>query len=249
MSRGTRIPSAGRSPSLSLGTEGKGLSLREFFYGMGETEERMRWLPSLPGNGTAGFSIDDYREIRAICGRLGSSSTKAELARAIASEVRRYAVFDLQVICGRLHHEIDLLPSPYREAVRPFFIEQLFGTHHHLLLVARGSGLARFEEPLADPGLFREYLAMVAEACFCREIQSDYIPDFNSPFQGLFYYLMAAFSMFVLGRPGHPPGMPFPGGFRVEDRDGTYYCPVRDKEREVKHSICNFCPAQQDEVR
>lgn len=209
----------------------------------------MTLLPSVSRNGRAGFSIDDYREIREICERLGTSSTRAALARTIACEVGRYSVFDLQVICGRLHHEVDRLPSPYREAVRPFFIEQLFGAHHQLLLAAREGGFTRMEEPLADPGLFREYLEMIGEACFCREIQSDYIPDFNSPFQGLFYYLIAAFSMFVLGRPGHPPGMPFPGGFRVEDRSGTFYCPVRDKEREVKHSICNFCPALQSEER
>jgi uncharacterized protein (UPF0305 family) len=53
--------------------------------------------------------------------------------------------------------------------------------------------------------------------------------------------------MFVLDEPGHPVGMPFPGGFRVEQRGRDYYCLIRDKEKEVFSSICNFCPAKQTE--
>ena len=206
-------------------------------------------LPTVPGNGPAGYTLDDYTAIQSSCARLLSSATKGELARNIAFEIERYSVFDLQVICGRLHHEVERLPSPYREAVRPFFIEQLFGTHHHLLLMFRCGAFNTLREPLTDSALFSEYLRMIPGACFCGEIHSDYIPEFNSPYQGLFYYLMAAFTMFVLDKPGHPVGMPFPGGFRVEDRGGVYYCPVRDKEKEVSHSICNFCPAKQSEMQ
>jgi uncharacterized protein (UPF0305 family) len=209
----------------------------------------MALLPDVPGNGPADCLIDDYTAIRTICTRLAASATKSELARTIASEVEKYSVFDLQVICGRLHHEVERLPSPYREAVRPFFIEQQFGTHHRLLLMVRSGSFDSLHAPLTDTALFSEYLQMVPDACFCREIQSDYIPEFNTPYQGLFYFLMAAFLMFVLDQPGHPVGMPFPGGFRVEDRGGDFYCPVRDKEKEVTHSICNFCPAKQSEIR
>jgi uncharacterized protein (UPF0305 family) len=63
----------------------------------------------------------------------------------------------------------------------------------------------------------------------------------------LFYYLISAFTMFVLDKPGHPVGMPFPGGFTVEQRGSDFYCLIRDKEKEVFYSICNFCPAKQTE--
>jgi uncharacterized protein (UPF0305 family) len=208
----------------------------------------MALLPTAPGNGSAGYSIDDYGAIQSACTRLMASTTKGELARIIAFEVERYSVFDLQVICGRLHHEVERLPSPYREAVRPFFIEQIFGTHHRLLSMFRSGSFNTLSEPLTDRALFSDYLCMVPEACFCRETRSDYIPEFNTPYQGLFYFLMAAFLMFVLDLPGHPVGMPFPGGFRVEDRDRVFYCPVRDKEKEVPYSICNFCPAKQSDI-
>jgi uncharacterized protein (UPF0305 family) len=55
--------------------------------------------------------------------------------------------------------------------------------------------------------------------------------------------------MFVLEEPGHPVGMPFPGGYTIEKRGGEYYCLIRDREKEVLHSICNFCPAKQSEEK
>jgi uncharacterized protein (UPF0305 family) len=40
--------------------------------------------------------------------------------------------------------------------------------------------------------------------------------------------------MFVLEGPGHPVGMPFSGGFEVRHCSGAYFCPIRDKEKDVE---------------
>jgi uncharacterized protein (UPF0305 family) len=53
--------------------------------------------------------------------------------------------------------------------------------------------------------------------------------------------------MFVLDQPGHPIGTPFPGGFTVRQQGDEFYCPIREKEKDIWYSICNFCPAKQDE--
>jgi len=55
--------------------------------------------------------------------------------------------------------------------------------------------------------------------------------------------------MFVLERPGHPVGTPFPGGQKIEEKNGKFICPVRDKHRDVFFSLCNFCPATQSEEK
>lgn len=204
--------------------------------------------PSIPGDTFERYSPDDYAAILAICSRLGQAGTRGELGRMIARTLERYTIFDLQVICGRLHHEVGRLPSPYREAVRPYFIDQVFGPHHQVLLLQRNGVFSSWDSPIRDAALLNEFLRMIPDACFRHETVPQYIPEFNSPYQGLFYYLMAVFSMYVLEEPGHPVGMPFPGGLRVERRGLLYYCPVRDREREVPHSICNFCPAKQSEV-
>jgi uncharacterized protein (UPF0305 family) len=54
--------------------------------------------------------------------------------------------------------------------------------------------------------------------------------------------------MYVEEEPGHPVGMPFPGGFRVEKKDCVYYCPIREKEKDILYSICNLCPCKQADI-
>ena len=58
-------------------------------------------------------------------------------------------------------------------------------------------------------------------------------------------FLLAGFCMIVQQEPGHPAGMRFPCGDRVELIDGVYYCPVREKAGDVDTALCPFCPAQQ----
>jgi uncharacterized protein (UPF0305 family) len=88
---------------------------------------------------------------------------------------------------------------------------------------------------------------MIPAGCFVRDETGERNPYFQNPKNRLFYYLIASFTMFVLDEPGHPVGMPFPGGFTVEQHGRDYYCLIRDKEKEVFWSICNFCPARQSE--
>ncbi len=184
--------------------------------------------------------------ISRIAGRLQTARTKGELLRLLTGEICQYTLFDLQIIGGRLNSEIELLPSPYREAVRPFFRSQLFDRHHQLLAMDRAPAHGHLmNEPLRDRELVAKYWEMVPEGCFAWDDSGERNPYFRNPKNRLFYYLIAAFTMFVLDEPGHPVGMPFPGGFTVEKRSSDYYCLIRDKEKELPYSICNFCPAKQ----
>ena len=190
---------------------------------------------------------EDAAHIRAIAGRLKGAGSRGELGTAIAREVLKYTHFELQVIGGRLNNEIARLPSPYRERIRPFFLDQIFGTHHRLLALNRNGDLDGLTGPVKDPVTLCAFCDMLPTGCFVSDDRSELYPHFVQSRNRLFYYLIAACAMFVLEEPGHPVGMPFPGGFTVEKRGSEYYCLIRDREKEVPHSICNFCPAQQSE--
>jgi uncharacterized protein (UPF0305 family) len=198
-------------------------------------------------DGPAGDDALVSREISSIAGRMGLARTKGELGTILAREVLKYSLFDLQIIGGRLYEETEKLPSPYREAVRPYFREQLFGKHHLLLAMYRSRSLERLEAPIRDTERFEKFCRMLPEGTFAWDDSSERNPYFRNPKNRLFYYLIAAFTMFVLEEPGHPAGMPFPGGFKVEQKGNEYYCLIRDKEKEIFYSICNFCPALQSE--
>jgi Uncharacterized protein conserved in archaea (DUF2115) len=198
----------------------------------------------------AGNGLSDQRAgIQAAAARLQSAGTRGELGTIVASEITAYSLFDLQIIGGRLNSDIEKLPSPYREAIRPYFREQLFGKHHTLLTMYRSGAFDRLSGPVRDRETFLKFCTMLPEGCLFWENTGEQNPYFQNPKNRLFYYLIAAFTMFVLEEPGHPVGMPFPGGFTVEQRGRDYYCLIRDKEKEVFWSICNFCPALQTEER
>ena len=190
---------------------------------------------------------DQGASIRNSVSRLASARTRGELGSVVAGEISRYSLFDLQIIGGRLNSDIEKLPSPYREAIRPYFREQLFGKHHKLISMERSGAFDRLTGPIHDRETFVKFCAMLADGCFVWEDTGERNPYFQNPKNRLFYYLIAAFTMFVLEEPGHPAGMPFPGGFSVEQRGSEYYCLIRDKEKDVSWSICNFCPAHQTE--
>jgi len=201
--------------------------------------------------GTAAEALNDRADsgatIRHTAARLLSARTKGELGIMVAQEIRSYSLSDLQIIGGRLNSDIEKLPSPYREAIRPYFREQIFGKHHKLLSMDRSGALGRMTGPIHDRETFTKFCTMLPEGCFVWEETNERNPYFQNPKNRLFYYLVAAFTMFVLEEPGHPVGMPFPGGFTVEQRGRDYYCLIRDKEKDVSWSICNFCPALQTE--
>jgi uncharacterized protein (UPF0305 family) len=209
----------------------------------------------MPDSGINGHEVasssraeaDGRSTISGIAIRLSSAKTKGELGTIVAGEIVSYSLFDLQIIGGRLNSEIERLPSPYREAIRPYFREQLFGKHHQLLAMDRCGSFRRDASPIRDPEVFGKFCSMIPEGCTAWNDASERNPYFQNPKNRLFYYLIAAFTMFVLDEPGHPVGMPFPGGFSVEQREREYYCLIRDKEKDVFYSICNFCPAIQSE--
>lgn len=174
---------------------------------------------------------------------------RVELADVLAQELARFSIFDLQIISGYLEREIVVLPSPYREQIRPYFIEQHFTRYSRIMALQNNGEIARIEGEISDIPLFKDFCRMAANfQSYDTESSTPSPLARDRPFSGLFYYLLSCFYMFVLDEPGHPPGMPFPGGFSVKKEDGKYLCPIREKEKDVEYSICNFCPAKQEEI-
>lgn len=190
---------------------------------------------------------DEAGAIVQMAQRMAAATTKGELGLILAGEVGRYTLGDLQILGGRLYAEMVRLPEPYRSRVRPYIAEQLFGAHHHLLAMHRSGRFLSMTKPVTDRETFLEFCDMIPDGCFRWDESTERIPFRFTPRHRAFYYLISAFTMFVLDQPGHPVGTPFPGGFRVEERNGSFYCLIRDREKEVPFSICNFCPALQTE--
>lgn len=188
---------------------------------------------------------NDQQFLESLAGMTG----KAEIAEALCNALSRYTIADLQRASATLEREVSLLPSPYREKVKPHFAEQYFGRYCRIMYMYGKGECRMLSGEVHDLKLYREYCVMVANMkAPADEIGFGSGDSEYDRFQTLYYYLVSAFYMFVLDQPGHPVGMPFPGGFTVRQQGTEFICPIRDKEKDVESSICNFCPAKQDEA-
>ncbi|HIJ06101.1 MAG: hypothetical protein XE11_0288 [Methanomicrobiales archaeon 53_19] len=181
-------------------------------------------------------------EIRRVASDLMKSETRSHLARLIADEICRYTSHDLMQIAAGLRHELQNLPPLYRKAYQQSAHEQIFGTHHRILLMKREGRIDTLPGEIPDPALFTTFCRMVEEACLVPDRSGDV---HMTPMGRLLYYLLSCFLIFVMQESAHPIGTPFPGGMKVELKGGVVCCPVREKEEDVPYALCRFCPAEQ----
>jgi uncharacterized protein (UPF0305 family) len=169
------------------------------------------------------------------CARLASTETRGDLGATIAKIVLAYSPRDLQQMKRNFSVSIRDISPEYRRRLEELIIGHLDGTYQNLRLMEQQGSFAHMNEPL--PEIAKEFWTMVAGQC----------PDEKDEGSRLRFlkFLLAGFCMFVQGQPGHPVGMPFPGGDKVEIIDGVYYCPVREKANDVDSALCPFCPVLQ----
>ena len=57
--------------------------------------------------------------------------------------------------------------------------------------------------------------------------------------------IASIYTTFLLEEPIHKVGTLFPGSLKVEEKDGKFYCPVRDANIDTPNAVCNICLAEQ----
>jgi uncharacterized protein (UPF0305 family) len=177
----------------------------------------------------------DHRQIAEACSRLGAKRTRGELGKAIASIVLTYSPRDLQQLRRNFSETIrDFIPE-YRDTLEKAIAGHLYGTFQALRRMYELRTFDRMDEPLAT--IASGYWTMVAAQCSSGSEEQARLRFLK--------FLLEGFCMLVQGLPGHPVGMPFPGGDRVAVVDGMYWCPVREKANDVDSALCPFCPAVQ----
>ena len=173
-------------------------------------------------------------KIRSDCNLLGSMKTRGDLGTAIAAIVLAYSPWDLQQMQWNFSEKIRSIDPAYRKRLEETITGYLHGTYQNVRLMNQQGAFSSMRGPVPDD--LPAFWKMAAMQCTTGE-EEDRLRFLK--------FLLAGFCMFVQEFPGHPVGMPFPGGDRVEVIDGLYYCPVRTKANDVDAALCPFCPALQ----
>ena len=183
--------------------------------------------------------------VKSVSAELLAAKNAEEAVPVLKKALERYTIFDLQRVGGTIRLETELLPEPYRSRYRPYSIDLLNQYHAFLSDVRCGKSKQR---EILDRKLWDEFWKNAEESCFSDEVSKN-SPEvgIGTPAGKLFYRLVYGYAMLIAGLPGHPVGMPFPGGWTVKEESGKILCPIRDKEKDLPQALCNYCPAVQDE--
>lgn len=172
--------------------------------------------------------------IREDCSRLKALRTRGELGSALARIVLLYTPRDIRQMEQNFGNSIRDLAPEYRRELETAITGHLLGTYQSIRLMEQQGVFREKKEPVTGAEI--AYWDMVTAQCQ---------PGTGDLRLRFLKFLLAGFCMIVHQEPGHPVGMRFPGGDRVEKIDGVFYCPVREKAGDVDAALCPFCPAQQ----
>lgn len=191
-------------------------------------------MSTIPHTATT-IKPDAGPDIKSDCDLLASMKTRGDLGRAIAKRVLFFSPRDIQQMKGNFSEKIRDVSTEYRKRLEETTTEYLYGTYMSVRLMNQQGAFSVMQEPVPDDA--PAYWTMAGQQCGTGNDEGDRLRFLK--------FLLAGFCMFVQRLPGHPVGMPFPGGDRVEVIDGIYYCPVRTKANDVDAALCPFCPALQ----
>lgn len=162
--------------------------------------------------------------------------SKQELLKILQKEARPIGISDIMSASNFIHEDAAYIQADYRrkfvKAYMDGFILRITDLKNDK---CQYSGELNHEELKSALDLLKE-----------QKETNDVNEDFNHSFFKI-YMIISVYTTFVLEEPIHPTGTPFPGGFEVKLEGETYFCPVKESQKDNPGAVCGFCIAEQDE--
>ena len=160
---------------------------------------------------------------------------KSEIMEILKRYARIISVNDLMLATARMRKDGEYIHANYREKYLMVYIKYF---------IMRMKEVKEFEDYVdasIDKTAFDESFPML-ERTFEKERLSEDAKDDKFP---LIYVITALYTTFILEEPIHPVGSEFPGHLFVEEKDGEYFCPVKENQKDNVDAICHLCLAEQ----
>ncbi|WP_458404345.1 DUF2115 domain-containing protein [Methanobrevibacter sp.] len=162
--------------------------------------------------------------------------TKNELMEILKRYARIISVHDLMMATARMRKDGEYVQANYREKYLKIYIKYF---------IMRMNEVRDNDSDMPstiDKESFDESFPML-ERTFEKERLESY-GDKDDKFP-LIYVITALYTTFILEEPIHPVGSEFPGSLEVEERNGEFFCPVKDNQKDNPNAICHLCLAEQ----
>lgn len=163
---------------------------------------------------------------------LKSTVTQDELMDILKKYAGIISVYDLMLASARMRKDGEFVHANYREKYLEIYIK------YFLMRMKEVLHYEDYDDSAIDKTAFDESFPML-ERTFEKERMAE---DDKFP---LIYVITALYTTFILKEPIHPVGSEFPGSLKVEERNGTYLCPVKENQKDNADAICHLCLAEQ----
>ena len=171
---------------------------------------------------------DDFSDI---------STSEEEISKDGLLEVlKKYSgtisVFDMMDITAELVEDMKYVQSEYREKTKEVYIKYFLGRITDI----------RSDETQYNATIDKE--DFIDSVTTLKSYHKEESITSKTKFP-LVYGIVSLYTTYILEEPIHPVGTPFPGSLKVIEKDGVFYCPVKEANLEAPNAVCKMCIAEQ----
>lgn len=159
---------------------------------------------------------------------------KSEIMEILKKYARIISVNDLMLATARMRKDGEYIQANYREKYLEIYIK------YFIMRMNEVKQNNDYVDSAIDKASFDSSFPML-ERTFENESLSN-AEDDKFP---LIYVITSIYTTFILEEPIHPVGSEFPGSLFVEERNGEYFCPVKENQKDNINAICHLCLAEQ----
>ena len=161
--------------------------------------------------------------------------TKKELIEIFKKYAISISVYDTMIACEHMRIDGEFVQANYREKFFEIYIKSFILRMKEVRLNENYE-----REAIIDKTAFVESFPRLKQT-FEKE-KSTIHKDDKFP---LIYAITVLYTTFILEEPVHPVGSEYPGNLKIEERDGKFYCPVKENQKDNINVVCHLCLAEQ----
>ena len=165
---------------------------------------------------------------------LKSNVSKDELMEILKKYARIISVQDLMMATARMRKDGEYIQKNYREKYLKVYIK------YFIMRMKEVKEFNDYENTNIDKASFDTSFPMLE-----RTFEKESLGNADDDKFPLIYVITALYTTFILEEPIHPVGSEFPGSLFVEDKNGEFFCPVKDNQKDNVNAICHLCLAEQ----
>ncbi len=165
---------------------------------------------------------------------LNETINKEELMEILKKYARIISVQDLMMATARMRKDGEFVQKNYREKYLKIYIK------YFIMRMKEVKEKDNYDNSPIDKTSFDTSFPMLK-----RTFEKEKLSNEDDDKFPLIYVITALYTTFILEEPIHPVGSEFPGNLKVEEKNGTFLCPVKDHQKDNINAICHLCLAEQ----